>query len=101
MTPDLSRRIGAALGWHAVAPADRAMVISAVEAGADTFAELPEDVQRIIEALEATPPFVTASSGPTLWSGCRFCLNPRHPGPCTKKSSIPKLGGDGAGADSG
>ena len=45
-----------------------------------------------------------------LWTGCRYCLNPRHPGPCakphgpessSKRSRKGKNGGGGGGAGAG
>jgi hypothetical protein len=53
-------------------------------------------------------PVAIAASAREIWAGCRYCLNPRHPGPCAKpgskayekrhgKASSPSGGGAGGG----
>ncbi|MES2211114.1 MAG: hypothetical protein V4515_13195 [Chloroflexota bacterium] len=51
MTPALSRRLGRALGT-AVLPADDRWRIVDAAAKANTFADLPADIQRLVESLE-------------------------------------------------
>lgn len=42
----------------------------------------------------------TSSGYRALWTGCRFCLNPRHPGPCAKPKG-PDSGSPGHGHGGG
>lgn len=54
MTPDLSRRLGRALGQHEVTPAERQAVTEAA-AVVDTFDQLPQPVRDLIAEIEARP----------------------------------------------
>jgi hypothetical protein len=52
MGPELSRRLGRALGARPVSPTDRLAVIDAAER-VDRFEELPEHIARLVKRLEA------------------------------------------------
>jgi hypothetical protein len=54
MGPELSRRLGRALGTREVTPAERATVAKAAEA-ADTWEDLPEPVRKLVTAIEERP----------------------------------------------
>jgi transposase len=54
MTPELSRRLGKALGQHVVTPDERSMVTSAAEQ-VDTWEQLPALVRALVEEIEARP----------------------------------------------
>jgi len=51
MTPDLSRRLGRILGNTVLPAADRWRIVDAA-VKADTFADLPDDIRRLVESLE-------------------------------------------------
>jgi hypothetical protein len=52
MGPELSRRLGRALGARPVSPTDRLAVIDAAER-VDRFEELPDHIARLVKRLEA------------------------------------------------
>jgi hypothetical protein len=54
MTPDLSRRLGRVLGTT-VLPADERWRIIEAAMKANTFADLPTDIQGLVGSLEAKP----------------------------------------------
>ncbi len=54
-------------------------------------AALQQVMDRIANRIGATQ--VAAAETRRVWVGCRYCLNPRHPGPCAK----PKADGGGNG----
>ena len=89
MTPDLSHRLGHALGAHVVTPAERSTVVGVAERS-EVWEDLPPDVQALVVEIEARPGPGPIADTPevasvrTLWTGCSYCLNPRHPGPCAK-----------------
>jgi hypothetical protein len=56
ISPELSRRLGHALGTHRVTFDERAKVIAAAESGAASFADLPADVRALVEDIEKRPP---------------------------------------------
>lgn len=52
--PDLSLRLGRALGRHDVQPSERATVVDAARE-ADLWDDLPADIQALIEEIESRP----------------------------------------------
>jgi hypothetical protein len=54
MTPDLSHRLGRALGQHVVTPAERATVVGAAQ-DAEVWTDLPPAVQALVEGIEGRP----------------------------------------------
>lgn len=59
MSPELSRRLGAAVGTRDVSVVERRLIVEAAEHAAD-WTDLPAGVQRLVESIEARPP---------LWAG--------------------------------
>ena len=56
VTPQLSRRLGKAVGTHSVTPDERTSIIEAFEAdGVTNFDDLPQDVRDLVEAIEDRP----------------------------------------------
>lgn len=54
MTPDLSRRLGSALGRHIVTPAERKAILRAATR-ADRWDDLPADIRQLVEQIEQRP----------------------------------------------
>lgn len=54
MNADLCRRLGKAIGTHAVTPRERRIVARASE-NAETWDDLPEMVQQIVTIIERRP----------------------------------------------
>jgi hypothetical protein len=52
MTPAFSRRLGRILGTTVLSSDDRWRIVDAA-AKAETFADMPVDIQRLVESLEA------------------------------------------------
>ena len=52
MNPELSRRIGRALGEHPVSPAERRALIEAAER-AETWDSLPDTIKELVKEIEA------------------------------------------------
>lgn len=66
MTPELSRRLGSALGGHVVTPDERGTVVEAAK-NVDAWAELPETVRLLVEEIEIRPgPGPATSEGMTI-----------------------------------
>jgi hypothetical protein len=55
MTPELSRRVGRALGTRSVTPQERSQVATAVDA-AGSWADLPPGIRALVEDIELRPP---------------------------------------------
>lgn len=56
MSPELSRRLGSALGGHVVTLAERNQVVGAAERrGVTDWADLPPDVQALVQEIEERP----------------------------------------------
>lgn len=83
--------------------------LAAVEDRAE--AAMRTALQQVMDKIADRIASVQTAAGRTLWTGCHFCLNPRHPGPCAKpkaagspaskrKKKAPS-GGGGGGKDSG
>lgn len=49
---------------------------------------LQQVMDRVANRIAATQ-VASATESRALWVGCRYCLNPRHPGPCAKPGSTP------------
>lgn len=79
VSPDLSRRLGAALGRHVVTPAERSQVIAAAVT-VEEWDQLPPPVQLLVVEIEGRG--ALAAGGRLLWTGCRYCLNLPHAGLC-------------------
>lgn len=115
MKPELSRRLGLAIGSHLTEVEERNQIVGAAVA-VDEFEQLPDDVQALVEEIEGRPvtegaawmePMARASLRANAPKGsetasltelhahfsCRsgqFCRNPLHPGPCKGwKKSLP------------
>ncbi len=70
-------------------------------------------LQQVMDTIADRVGHVQVAAGKTLWSGCHYCLNPRHPGRCAKPGSkayekrhgkgkaAPGGGGDGGGGAKG
>lgn len=57
MSPDLSRRLGNALGTRRVTFAERDAIIGASEAdGVNVFDDLPDDIRALVVEIEARKP---------------------------------------------
>lgn len=54
MTPELSRRLGQALGTHSVSPQERTAVVLGAS-GAETWPDLPEEVRALVTSIEQRP----------------------------------------------
>lgn len=64
MSPDLSRRLGRALGTHVVLPAERAVVTDALTPSVQDWPDLPAAARELVERIEARPgPLSRESSG--------------------------------------
>lgn len=59
MTPELSRRLGRAVGQHVRTPAEYATILRAIEAteagGVRVWGDLPADVRELVEQIESRP----------------------------------------------
>lgn len=55
MTPELSQRLGQALGRHPVVPQERAAVTAAA-LKAETWEDLPTKIRALVEDIESRPP---------------------------------------------
>jgi hypothetical protein len=51
MTPELSRRLGAAFAAPDLPTGDRVAIVAAAQ-HADVFTDLPENIQRLVQSLE-------------------------------------------------
>jgi hypothetical protein len=60
---DLCRRLGQALGTHIVSPADRTAVAAAAMT-ADTWDDLPAEVQQLVADVESRPLSPSAATSP-------------------------------------
>ena len=58
--PELSRRLGSALGQHTVSLAERQTIIDAA-IRADAFKDLPAAVQALVKDIESRPGWVDAA----------------------------------------
>lgn len=106
MSPELSRRLGLATGYHLTTPDEQRRIVAAAQK-VDDFEQLPEPIQTLVEEIEArpvtqggewiepltrasikanAPDAVTASASmASAHLACEvghFCRNPLHPGPC-------------------
>ncbi len=76
-------------------------------------AAMTEALQQVMDTIADRVGHVQVAAGKTLWAGCHYCLNPRHPGRCAKPGSKayekrhgkakkpPGGGGEGGPADEG
>jgi len=54
-TPELSRRLGEAVGTHAVDPDEQKLIFDAYNQAED-FDDLPSEIQQLVQDIEASPP---------------------------------------------
>jgi hypothetical protein len=64
LTPELSRRIGSAVGTHSVTPAEQSTIVRGA-ADAETWEDLPAQVRQLVADVESRPESPsTARKGP-------------------------------------
>ena len=54
MSPDLSRRLGAAVGTRVVSPDERSAIIAALP-GVEEWPDLPAEIRQLVEEIESRP----------------------------------------------
>lgn len=88
MTPDLSRRLGIAIGMRINTPAERAKVVTAARR-AETWEDLPQDVRDLVVEIETRfPEFEPTTASGRTHPHLFTCTEPDewHPGKCRDRS---------------